>query len=597
MKKTLSDFDNIKILIKTVSSINKLYIPAFLLSDLITALETVVNIYLPMLLISAIEKSWSNKKIIRLIIGLVLIKLVLKSLGNIMERWRNVQTEAINNRFPQVLAEKTMAMLYQNLEDPEILDLKERALFPITSYGAVYHTFYKASRVMRGVFTIIASFSIIFAFSKILVLISLAISSLTVVIDRKMSQKQLIFQQDLIPINRKYGYYLNLMSSPTYQKEIRLFSMNKLLLNKADTYMDQVFSRTEDVYIDIANASSMSMALQTLVRFLTYSYVGLRAFTDKFGPRIAIGQFALLVSANENFVSSFKDIFSSYLDLKIEIGHLRPFSEFMLLEETDFHDGEEDINEFKSLSFDHVSFSYPNTDRKILDDISFTIKKGEKISIVGLNNAGKTTIIKLICRFFRPDTGRILMNGKDISSYKKSSYYKLISAVFQDFSLFPMTIEDNIEADFPRDKDKMKAICQDLSIDKFIEGLNRGYQTKLYKDIYEGAVDLSGGQKQKIAIARALYRRGDLVILDEPTAALDPLAEASIYENFHSLTQNKTAIYISHRMSSSKFCDKILLLDGGKIVAFASHKDLMKTNNLYRKLYQTQAKYFAQENS
>lgn len=592
MKKSLSDFENIKILLKTVSSINKLYIPAFLLSDLISALNTVVNIYLPMLFISSIEESWPKEKILGLIMGLALIKLVLKTSAKLMDGWRNIQTEAINTRFPQVLAEKTMKMPYQNLENPEILDLKERALFPITSYGVVYNTFYNASKVMRGIFTLIASFFLIFTFSKGLVLISLAISSLTVIIDRKMSQKQLAFQQNLVPINRKYGYYLNTMTNSTYQKEIRLFGLNKLLLNKAAAYLNQVFEKNEEFYIAVANALSISMALQILVRFMTYSYVGLRAFSDKFGPKIGLGQFALLVSANENFVGSFKDIFSSYLDMKVEVGHLRPFSEFMLLEEADPMEGEKEIDGFESLNFDHVTFAYPNTDRKILDDISFTIKKGEKISIVGLNNAGKTTIIKLICRFFRPDSGRILMNGKDIGSFDKSSYYKLIAAVFQDFSLFPMTIEDNIGGNLASDRQRMKKICKDLDMDGFIENLRDGYQTKLYKDIYEGAVDLSGGEKQKIAIARALYRSGDLVILDEPTAALDPLAEASIYENFHFLTQNKTAIYISHRMSSSKFCDKILLLEDGKIAGFDSHINLMKSNNLYKKLYQTQAKYF-----
>ncbi|MDY6019036.1 MAG: ABC transporter ATP-binding protein [Anaerococcus sp.] len=594
MNKKISDFSNIKILVKTIYKINKFYIPAFLLQDLAKAMETVVNIYLPMLFINSLEKAWPKDKVFKLVFCLIILKLFLKTFGYIMERWKNIQIETLNMAFPQVLAKKTMEMPYENLEDPKILDLKERALFPITSFGALYNFIEDASLIAREIFTLLASFSIVFVFSKALLVLSIVISTITIAIDKKMSQKQLKYQQDLIPINRKYGYYINLMSSPTYQKEIRIFQMNKILLKKANDYINHICAGFEKMYIEVANTFSISIGLQTLIRFISYSYVGMRAFSDKFGPKIGLGQFALLVSANENLVSSYKSIVSSYLDIKIDMGHLRPFSEFLLLETKQKAYGKETIGEFKSLVFDHVTFSYPKTDRKILDNICFTINKGEKISIVGLNNAGKTTIIKLICRFFRPDSGQILINGKDIQSYDKTSYNKLISAVFQDFSLFPMTIGENIVANLNYNRDKLKAIGQSLKIDEFIEKLEKGYDTNLYKDIYQNAVDLSGGQKQKIAIARALYRSGHLVILDEPTASLDPLAEAAIYENFHSLTYKKTALYISHRMSSSKFCDKILLIDNGKISGFASHEAMMKSNKLYQKLYNTQAKYFAQ---
>lgn len=592
MKKNLSDFENVKILLKTISSINKFYIPAFILTDLIRAIETVVNIYIPMIFINSLQEAWPKEKILKVIIGLVALKLFLRTVGNLALRWKSVQVEALNIKFPQVLAQKTMDLSYENLEDPKILDLKERALYPITSYGAVYTFINNTSAIVKGIFTLVASFSIIFAFSKALLALSIGITSLTILIDKKMSQKKQSFQEDLIPINRKYGYYISLMGTPDYQKEIRLFQMNGLLLDRATGFIGHIFDGLEQMYIEMANVFSLTMVLQSLLRFVSYSYIGLRALTDKFGPQIELGQFALLISANENFVSSFKSVVSSYLEMKIDIGYLRPFSEFMALEEKDTDDGDQAIEGFESLTFERVTFAYPNTDRKILDDISFTIRKGEKISIVGLNNAGKTTIIKLVCRFFEPDSGRILINGKDISSYDKASYYKLISAVFQDFALFPMTIGDNIVADMAYDENRLKNICQSLGIDDFIEDLKYSYSTLLYKDIYEGAVDLSGGQKQKIAIARALYRGGDLVILDEPTAALDPLAEAEIYENFDSLTDNKTAIYISHRMSSSKFCDKILLLEDGDIKAFGPHKKLFKENKFYRELYQAQAKYF-----
>ena len=244
------------------------------------------------------------------------------------------------------------------------------------------------------------------------------------------------------------------------------------------------------------------------------------------------------------------------------------------------------------MEFKNVTFTYPGSDRKIIDNLSFRINKGEKISIVGVNNAGKTTIVKLLLRFFDIDSGEILYNGVNIKNISKKSLYEKISGVFQDFSIMPFTIKENIIGNKAFSENKTDEIIKQLDLDQKIKELPRGINTYLNKDIYENATDLSLGQKQKLAIARALYQDADFLILDEPTASLDPLAESKIYEHFNEMTEGKTAIFISHRMSSSKFTDKILLLDGGKAAAFDSHENLMAYDNLYSKLYKAQAQYF-----
>lgn len=592
MKKNLSDFDNIKILIKTISSINKFYVPLFILGVFIKSLSNILNIYIPMIFISSVEKSWSINKTFKMIIALICVKIFLKILEIIFERWQKVQKELLNIKFPQLLAEKIMKMPYENLENPEILDLKERALFPITSYGAIYNFINNSSTVLKGLITIIASFSIIIVFSKALVSISIILSFLTIIIDKKMNKKLQEFQQNLIPYNRKYGYYFSTITSPSYQKEIRIFNLNDLLIYKANKYISNVVDKFEQVYKQIANTLSISKTIQTTIRFITYSYVAIRASSSIYGPQILIGEFALIISANESFINSFIDIFSSFIGMKIDIGHLKPFSEFMLLEDKQDNNKTEKIQKFESLEFKNVSFTYPNSEKLILDNISFKINKGEKISIVGLNNAGKTTIIKLICRFFEVNSGEILLNGKDILKYDKKSYYKMISAVFQDFSILPLSIGENIVGSLKINQNKLSETSKKVGIKKIIENLDLGYDTLLYKEIYDNSVDFSKGEKQKLAIARAIYKNSELVILDEPTSALDPLAEADVYEKFHSLTKNKTSIYISHRMSSSKFCDKILVLDKSKISGFASHKELMGKNKLYNKLYNAQKNHF-----
>ncbi|MDD4540634.1 MAG: ABC transporter ATP-binding protein, partial [Eubacteriales bacterium] len=293
--------------------------------------------------------------------------------------------------------------------------------------------------------------------------------------------------------------------------------------------------------------------------------------------------------AAENFATSLREAVSSIMMVAQNISHLVPFASFMLMKERGVDSGELAADELDSISFENLSFSYPNSDRVILKDISFTIRRGERISIVGLNNAGKSTIVKLICRLFEPDSGRILWNGIDIREYDYDSYLEQLSCVFQDFMIFPFTIRDNVDPAGKSSESALWEILDEVSIGADVRALPEQVDTYMDKSLYEEATDMSGGQKQKLAIARSIRKDADLVILDEPTAALDPLAESEVYEHFNELVRERTAIFISHRMSSSKFCDKILLLDGGKIVAFESHENLMRGDNLYRQLFETQA--------
>ncbi|MDD2427381.1 MAG: ABC transporter ATP-binding protein, partial [Eubacteriales bacterium] len=293
--------------------------------------------------------------------------------------------------------------------------------------------------------------------------------------------------------------------------------------------------------------------------------------------------------AAENFATSLREAVSSIMMVAQNISHLVPFASFMLMKERGVDSGELAADELDSISFENLSFSYPNSDRVILKDISFTIRRGERISIVGLNNAGKSTIVKLICRLFEPDSGRILWNGIDIREYDYDSYLEQLSCVFQDFMIFPFTIRDNVDPAGKSSESALWEILDEVSIGADVRALPEQVDTYMDKSLYEEATDMSGGQKQKLAIARSIRKGADLVILDEPTAALDPLAESEVYEHFNELVRERTAIFISHRMSSSKFCDKILLLDGGKIVAFESHENLMRGDNLYRQLFETQA--------
>lgn len=245
------------------------------------------------------------------------------------------------------------------------------------------------------------------------------------------------------------------------------------------------------------------------------------------------------------------------------------------------------------IEFRNVSFQYPGTDVWALRHVSMKFQVGSRLAVAGRNGSGKTTFIKLLCRLYDPTEGQILLNGIDIRKYRYDDYINIFSVVFQDFQLFSMPLGQNIAGKTKYDRTKVIDCLKKAGFAERLETMPDGLNTCLYKELEKEGVEISGGEAQKIAIARALYKDAPFIILDEPTAALDPLAEAEIYENFNELVGDKTAIYISHRMSSCKFCDKIVVLEQGEIAETGNHEELMERQGSYYALYHAQAQYYA----
>ena len=547
------------------------------ISDSLTVL---INIWLPKIIIDLLISGKPVEESIKALIIFGVIKYALSLANKVLLAKLAMEERVLSKGILYKFSEKSFRLEYAALENSEILDLRERALFAVNNYGALNGLMQYLETILTQVFILIGVGGVLLSFSSTFILVVFIFIVLSILNSRITSKKSFEAMQEVIPVNRKYGYYIDTSIGDKNQKDYRLYNLSV----DSKEWM-------QGIYRLQAKSAVLESILNYTLTFLSYFYISARALTDRFGPKISLGDFVININATEKFFKAFQDLGHSFAMLTQTVDTLRPFKEFMELQENDDIFGNEEIEEFQSLAFENVSFTYPKSDKKILDDISFIINKGEKISIVGINNAGKTTIIKLICGFFKPDIGEILLNGKNIREYDHKQYMDIIAAVFQDFKLFPFTIGENIMGNEKNPK-KLEEVLNKVSIKDVVARLAKRENSYLEKSIYDDAVDLSGGEKQKIAISRALYKDSKLVILDEPTSALDPLAESEIYENFNSLVEDKTAIYISHRMSSSLFCDKILLLDGGKIRAFDSHHNLMHGDNMYKKLFLAQAENF-----
>lgn len=576
--------------IKITAKNDPLYILVIILNALSPAAATMVNIFVPMIFINQITDPKPAADFIKIVLLLIIGKILLESLERLLSREEFVRRQGINDYLTFELAKKAMDLTYQNIENPHTLDLKEKANAAI-NMGAIHNLLSCLKDIITSVATMIGTALVIISFSPYLVGFSILISFLIILVNGKESSYTSKFDLEIVNVNRRFSYYFSLMASPHYQKEIRVFDLGDMLQSKTQGYLDQMMDGFEDKFGFEANMGAIKIFLESILRLVSYTYVAMRTLSAAYGPQISFGSFSAIIGANENFMTSFQTMFSELAGFIMSLANLEPLYDFYVLD-SDEEENLEIAGDFQSLEFKNVTFTYPGSDRKIIDNLSFKINKGEKISIVGVNNAGKTTIVKILLRFFDIDSGEILYNGVNIKKISKKSLYEKISGVFQDFSIMPFTIKENIIGNKDFSENKTDEIIKQLDLDQKIKGLTRGINTYLNKDIYENATDLSLGQKQKLAIARALYQDADFLILDEPTASLDPLAESKIYEHFNEMTRGKTAIFISHRMSSSRFTDKILLLDGGKAAAFDSHENLMAYDNLYSKLYNAQAQYF-----
>ena len=607
----MKNIDTLKKVLKLVHKLQKGHIATIIFARLINASVPFVSvifssIILDQLIAKAPFEAIMKNAVIVISYGFA-VSLVYWALVHVIE----INSHCLNSKVDQLICEKSFDIDYDILEKQETLDLIKKADEGKNSYGGIDAFCSNFAQLIEMVAQIVYSVVILiplfipsksgvsgvfahFVNQWYSVFILVAVLLFKVFISSVINKKCQKLQQELfnknIKVNREYGYYFNIIFDYSLGKYIRLYKSQKMIENRMNNTLEWMESSFHQMMCRMISIQWPDFLVQFIVQFASYAYVGVKAMYGF----ISVGSALKYITSYGTLVNCITGISYNIIDLGIKSEYLSYFYDFMEIQNRRY-DGtipteKRNDNEFE-IEFRDVSFKYANTENYVLKHINQKIKIGTKTAIVGKNGAGKTTFIKLLCRLYEPTEGQILLNGIDIRYYDYKDYAKLFSVVFQDFNLFSFSIAQNVSGDIEYDHDKVVACLEKSGFGERLSKLEDGIESKIYQQEDKG-IEISGGEAQKIAIARALYKDAPLVILDEPTSALDPVSEYEIYKRFDEMVQDKTSIYISHRMSSCRFCDKILVFDDGQIVEQGSHEKLLNNKGLYSELWNAQAQYY-----
>lgn len=518
------------------------------------------------------------------------VNLLANVMSNVSAQMKSVIGEWFNEFFELQIAEHTMKIDFEHTEDPEALNQLNLGKEGISWYSG------GVTGVLNGFYDIILNVTVILGMGTVIVLtcpllLPIQIAGLLAIafFNAKNNKCEVKWYGELAKTNREFGYYLFQLADFSYGKDIRLYDSAEMMCKKADKISRKQaegwrnVARMECRYnwgMDIANALRDGFG---------YFYIGYLALTKVIG----IGDFAMCVASASSLYHGMRGIVVGCQEIVKRCNYAYQYIKFLEYPAA-MPKGDKAVTDGKHIiEFSHVSFKYPRSEQFVLEDINLTINQGEHLALVGLNGAGKTTLVKLLCRLYDVTEGQILIDGVDIREYSEEEYRKLFAVVFQDFKLFAYTLRENISFGESAKDEEIQRVLELSGFYEDTKKLPEGLNTIIYKSIDEHGIELSGGQQQKTAISRALYRDAPIVILDEPTAALDPIAEYDIYRHFDCLVGNKTAIYISHRLSSCRFCHRIAVFGDKTIKEYGTHDELVgREDGIYAQMFKAQAKYF-----
>lgn len=562
----------------------------FLFYTISAALFPVVNVFIPKYVLKALMSEGTMPNTI--IIILITFFLASSILGFLEIYTQNASYPRITSLRIEYLFlqfRRFFYIDYKYMEDSNFGVENELAYQACSSNNngveKIYHTMFEIFAKILAVIMYI----IMVIYLSYLVLVAIIISVIIGLLTSNIVQRyRYRHRKELAQASRKRNYFYQVTHNFQYGKDIRLYHLQPKIEKRYD---DEIINYLS-IYRRIKNRE-YTFAFVDLF-FLLISDLCIYGFLIyKFFQGMTIPDFSLYLGASLALSTTLKVIASDFSSIIHEGRYVNAFFNFL---DEDYENNPGLIRTLDDnallLEFKNVSFKYPKTDRYIIKNLNLTINKGERLAIVGINGAGKTTLVKLITRLFDVEEGEIYINGISNNKFEKSFYYSLFSVVFQNVNIFSFPVYENVSMGHPKNKISVNDAILMAGLEEKIKSLPKGINQIMLKIIDENGVELSGGENQKLAIARALYKDAKMVILDEPTASLDALAEAEIYQKFNDLVKDKTAIFISHRLASTKFCDKIALFNQEGLIEYGTHDELMALKQNYYQMFITQGQYY-----
>ena len=494
----------------------------------------------------------------------------------------------------EAIAEKMAQTSYENLLDTAFLQRKERASSACDDNQSPAESIWLTwTNILANLLGFAVYLALLSSLSPLLILVVIATTAAGYFVSRKVNQFGYLHREEEAAYTAEMRYVKRTVTSRAFAKDIRIFGLKPWLMEvwQKSFQLYESFLRRREKHYFLTNLADFLLSL--LRNGISYAYLLHLTLTEG----LSASTFLLYFTAASGFTQWITGILEQFTQLSkasLEISVVREFLEwpegFQLTGGDPIPDA---VNGTYELQLEHVTYRYPGAAEDTIHDLSLTLHRGEKVALVGLNGAGKTTLVKLLCGFLDPTQGTVRLNGVDIRKLNRRAYYKLFSAVFQEFSLLEATVAENVAQQVEGiDEEKVWQCLENAGLSDAVRALPQGLKTHLGRSIYDDGTELSGGQTQRLMLARALYRDGAVLVLDEPTAALDPITESEIYLKYSEMTQGKTSLFISHRLASTRFCDRIILLENGSIAEEGSHEALLQAGGSYAKLFSVQRRYY-----
>lgn len=566
------------------------YLFLLLAAGLAEAAKPFVAVLLPKLVLEELSGARDPARLLLLTIAAAGFSSLIYWLSGYLSLRRDRANAKFNNLTDRVLADRTLTMDYPYLEDPEVLKMVQQFMQGRMTQGGLAGAGWALGNGLPALLTALGMLFILARLSGGLLGLLLAATAVSLVLLRLQVKYLSGMTMEMADGNRILGYLFEVFTDFSYGKDIRLFEAEPLMTTRMKDTVGELWRVCFGNYTKSGACQAGRAAIAQGVVALIYAMLAVQTVQKG----LSIADFVMLTAAAVSFASSVMTAVTSAMNFYGALKMVAPFGEYMNLPPV-LSQGSELVPELTgedAVVFDHVSFTYPRAAEPTLKDLCFAIKRGERLAVVGENGAGKTTMIKLLLRLYEPDEGTIYLGGRDIRAMSREETLKQFAVVFQDFKLLAFSVKENICIGPDGDEERLHEVLCKLDLDKVMESTPHGAETSVYRLFDEEGVEFSGGERQKMAIARALYKDSPIVVMDEPTAALDPIAEAEIYGHLNQLVEHKTALFISHRLSSCKFCDRVAVFENGGVTQCGSHKELMAQEGLYRRMFAAQARYY-----